>query len=81
MLKAGRIDAFSSNKAILYEISDSVPGSKVLPDVIAYELISIGVPKEKSALITKINDWIKTMKAGGKIDPMVQRAGLRGVAH
>ena len=81
MFKAGRIDAFSSNKAILYEISDSVPGSKVLPDVIAYELISIGVPKEKSALITKINDWIKTMKAGGKIDPMVQRAGLRGVAH
>ena len=81
MLKAGRIDAFSSNKAILYEMSDSVPGSKVLPDVIGYEFISIGIPKEKSALIPKINDWIKTMKAGGKIDPMVQRAGLRGVAH
>ena len=78
---AGRIDAFSSNKAILYEMSDSVPGSKVLPDVIGYEFISIGIPKEKSALIPKINDWIKTMKAGGKIDPMVQRAGLRGVAH
>jgi hypothetical protein len=48
--------------------------------VIGYEFISIGIPKEKSALIPKINDWIKTMTAGGKIDPMVQRAGLRGVA-
>ena len=80
MLKAGRIDAFSSNKAILYEMSDSVPNSKVLSDVIAYETMSIGVAKEKSAYIPKINEWIKKMNAAGKFEPMVKRAGLRGVA-
>jgi polar amino acid transport system substrate-binding protein len=49
MLKAGRIDVFFSNKAILYEMSDSVPGSRVLGDVIGYESMSIGVPKERAS--------------------------------
>ena len=80
MLKAGRIDAFSSNKAILYEMSDVVPGSKVLSDVIGYESMSIGIAKEKSALIPKINAWVKKMNTAGAIEPMVKRAGLRGVA-
>ena len=49
MLKAGQIDVFFSNKAILYEMSDSVPGSRVLGDVIGYESMSIGVPKERAS--------------------------------
>jgi polar amino acid transport system substrate-binding protein len=79
MLKAGRIDAFSSNKAILYEMSDSVPGSRVLLDVIGYESMSIGLPKERAAAIPKINDWIDGAVQQGQFNEMVKNSGLRGI--
>ena len=45
MLSSRRVDAFATNKANLYEISDRLPGSRVLEGAIAVEGISIGVPK------------------------------------
>ncbi len=80
MLKAGRIDAFSSNKAILYEMSDSVPGSRVLSDVIGYESMSIGVPKDRTAVIPKINDWIDKAIKQDQFNEMIKNAGLRGIS-
>ncbi len=80
MLKAGRIDAFSSNKAILFEMSDSIPGSRVLADVIGYESMAIGVPKDRAAAIPKVNLWIDSMNTSGKLAEIVTHSGLRGVA-
>jgi polar amino acid transport system substrate-binding protein len=80
MLKAGRIDAFSSNKAILYEMSDSVPGSRVLGDVIGYESMSIGVPKERASLIPQINDWIDRAMKQDQFNEMTKNSGLRGIS-
>jgi len=80
MLKAGRIDAFSSNKAILYEMSDSVPGSRVLGDVIGYESMSIGVPKERASSIPQINDWIDRVQKQDQFNEMTKNSGLRGIS-
>jgi polar amino acid transport system substrate-binding protein len=80
MLKAGRIDAFSSNKAILFEMSDSIPGSRVLADVIGYESMAIGVPKDRAAAIPKVNLWIDSVNTSGKLAEIVAHSGLRGVA-
>jgi len=80
MLKAGRIDAFSNNKAILYEMSDSVPGSRVLGDVIGYESMSIGVPKERASSIPQINDWIDRAMKQDQFNDMVKNSGLRGIS-
>lgn len=80
MLKAGRIDVFSSNKAILYEMSDAVPGSRVLADVIGYESMSIGIPKERAAAIPKINEWIDGAMQQGQINDMVKNSGLREIS-
>ncbi len=80
MLKAGRIDAFSSNKAILYEMSDSVPGSRVLGDVIGYESMSIGVPKERASSIPQINDWIDRAMKQDQFNEMTKNSGLRGIS-
>ena len=80
MLKAGRIDAFSSNKAILYEMSDSVPGSRVLGDVIGYESMSIGVPKERASSIPQINDWIDRAMKQDQFNDIVKNSGFRGIS-
>jgi len=80
MLKAGRIDVFSSNKAILYEMSDAIPGSRVLGDVIGYESMSIGVPKERASSIPQINDWIDRAMKQDQFNDMVKNSGLRGIS-
>ena len=80
MLKVGQIDVFFSNKAIFYEISDAVPGSRFLADVIGYESMSIGIPKERAAAIPKINDWIDGAMQQGQFNDMVKNLGLRGIS-
>jgi ABC-type amino acid transport substrate-binding protein len=79
MEQSGRIDVFSSNKAILYEMSDAFPGSRVFADVIGYESMSIGILKERAATIPKINDWIDGAMQQGQINEMVKNSGLRGI--
>ena len=50
-MRAGTIHAFATNKAILFELSDQLDGSRVLKGAWGIEKISIGIPiKRQSAL-------------------------------
>lgn len=80
MLKSKEIDAFATNKAILNELSDQVPGSKVLQGAWGYENFAIGIPKGRESGLTLLNEFIKEAKSNGQIDSAVKRSGLRGVA-
>lgn len=79
-LTSGKIDAFSTNKAILFELSDQIPGSKVMPDVIAYESIALGVPINRPNLKPYLDQFIQTLKLSGQLDAIISGSGLRGVA-
>lgn len=80
MLKSKDIDAFATNKAILNELSDQVPGSLVLKGAWGYENFAIGIPKGRESAIPLLNDFISQAKSNGQIDAAVKRSGLRGVA-
>jgi len=45
MLSTGKLDAFATHKAILFEMSDRIPGSRVLAGRYGLEGFAIGIPK------------------------------------
>jgi polar amino acid transport system substrate-binding protein len=79
-LIAGKIDAFSSNKGILFELSDQVPGSKVMPEVIGYESMALGVPIDRPNVKVELNQFIQSLQSSGQLAVIINRSGLRGVA-
>lgn len=81
MLAAGKIDVFSSNKAILFEMSDSVPGSMVLPGRWGLERLAFGIPKGRRAALPLVGDLVEAAKADGAVKAAVERAGLRGTVR
>lgn len=79
-LASGKIDAFSSNKGILFELSDQVPGSSVMSDVIGYESMALGVPIDRPNVKPYLDDFIQSIKSNGQLKAIIARSGLRGVA-
>ena len=80
MLKTGGIDVFASNKAILSEMSDAVPGSRILGGRWGLEHMAIGVPQGRAAGQAYLVSFAADVKAKGLVQRAAQRAGLRGLA-
>jgi polar amino acid transport system substrate-binding protein len=78
MLKARKVDVFAANKANLFEISDKLPGSRVLDGRIGVDEITIALPKGREAGMVYVRRYIEDAKSDGRVKAAVQRAGLRG---
>ncbi len=80
MLKSGKLDAFSTNKAILYELSDQLKGSRILSGTLGYENFALGVPLGREEVIPYLNGFIDRMNASGRMAEIIKFSGIRGVA-
>jgi polar amino acid transport system substrate-binding protein len=78
MLMAGKLEAFATNKATLFEMSDELPGSHVLDGRWGLESFAIGIPKGREAALPLVNSFVGEAKANGAVARAVARAGLRG---
>lgn len=78
MLKSGAVDVFAANKANLFEMSDKLPGSRVLDGRLGIDEISAALPKGREAGMAYVRTFIEDAKSEGLIKAAVQRAGLRG---
>lgn len=78
MLGEGGLDAFATNKAILHELSDNVPGSRVLPGAYGRESLAIGIPKGREQALPWLRQFVAAAKTNGQVARAVERAGLRG---
>lgn len=77
MLKQGGLDGFSTNNAILYELSDQVPGSRVLPGSWGLEHISLAIPLGRLGgrdFVARFNRYMQT----GPLQQAVDASRLRG---
>jgi polar amino acid transport system substrate-binding protein len=79
LLKVGTLDGFSTNKAILYEMSQSIDGSRVLPEVIGYENIALGVPWAQQDRVSQLNQFVDQIISSGKLTEIIRRSGTRGI--
>ena len=81
MLNAQQIDAFATNKGILFEMSDTLPGSRVIEGRWGLENLAIAVPKGRDAGRAFVQNFAKDMAQNGDLDKAIQRSGLRGTAR
>jgi polar amino acid transport system substrate-binding protein len=80
LFKQGEIDAFATNKGILFEMSEKLPGYRVLDDRWGLENLAIAVPKGRDAGRAFLQNFAERLQRDGQLAAMAQRAGLRGLA-
>lgn len=80
MLKSREIDAFATNKGILFEMADRLPGARVLPGNWGLEQLAIAIPKGREAGMDAVRRFADQAKADGSVQRAAERAGLRGTA-
>jgi polar amino acid transport system substrate-binding protein len=78
MLAAGNLDVFATNKPTLFEVSDELSGSRVLPGRYGLENFAIGIPKGREAALPFVNRFVEEAKGQGLVTRAIERAGLRG---
>ncbi|MBV8032746.1 MAG: SMP-30/gluconolactonase/LRE family protein [Betaproteobacteria bacterium] len=80
LLQGGRLDAFASNKGILNEMADRLPGSKILEGRWGLEHLAMAVPKGRDAGLAFLRSFADEAVASGAVASASERAGLRGMA-
>jgi len=79
LLAQGGIDGFATNKAILFELADQVPGARVLPGAWGYEHFAIGIPQGRAGGRAFLERFAReAAAAGGVLQRAVEQSRLRG---
>ena len=79
LIRSGVVDVFSANKGNLYQISDQLPGSRVLDGYFTVDEFALGIPIGRKIEMSLLNEFIEEIKSQGLIEAASKRAGVRGV--
>lgn len=80
MLLQQQIDVFATNKAILFEMADELPGSHILEGRWGLENLAIAIPKRREAGRALLQQFAHEARSSGLLHSAVRRSGLRGTA-
>ena len=78
MMERGELDAYATNKPTLFEMSDQMPGARILDGNWGAEHMAIAIPKGREAALPLLNGFIAEEQSPGALDAVQQQAGLRG---
>lgn len=78
MLQRRELDAFATNKAVLYELADGLPGARVLDSRWGLEQFAIAVPKGRKVAADYLRGFAAAVQRDGLVRDAGRRAGLRG---
>jgi polar amino acid transport system substrate-binding protein len=78
MLADKQLDAYATNKAILYEMADGLAGAKVLDGRWGLEHMAIAIPKGRESGLQQLGVLAEELRKTGIIARMIAQAGLRG---
>jgi polar amino acid transport system substrate-binding protein len=78
MVAAGKIDAFATNKATLFELAAKTLGVKVPSDRWGEERHGIAIPKGREQGVPYITAFTQDVLAQGLVNAAMDRAGLKG---
>jgi polar amino acid transport system substrate-binding protein len=79
MFSAGKVDAYATNKAVLFEMSSQSPGSRVLEGRWGIERFAIAIPKGRDQALAAASRFADDAKSTGLVTRAADRAGLRGI--
>jgi polar amino acid transport system substrate-binding protein len=78
MLKFEKADAIAANKPILFDISNRVPGFRVLDGRFATDQQHMVIPKGRALGMDYVRTFVEAAKSEGFVKAAVERAGIRG---
>ena len=78
-LQSKELDAFATNKGILFELNEKLSGFQVLQDRWGLENLAIAIPKGRQDALPYLNVFAQKVRESGQLDLMIKRAGLRGM--
>ena len=78
-LQSKELDAFATNKGILFELNEKLSGFQVLQDRWGLENLAIAIPKGRQDALPFLNVFAQKVRESGQLDLMIKRAGLRGM--
>jgi len=79
LLSSQQLDAFATNKGILFDLSDRVPGARILDGGYAIENQSLAIPKGRDAGAPFLTAFLDEARRSGLVRQAAERAKLRGV--
>jgi polar amino acid transport system substrate-binding protein len=79
MFERRELDLFATNKPTLFQMSDQMPGSRVLDGRWGVEHIAIAIPKGRDSAMEYLRRFVEEAQTSGLLSQAVERAGLRGV--
>jgi polar amino acid transport system substrate-binding protein len=80
MLLRGEIEAFATNKAVLFEMADRHPGTTVLDATWGTEHLALALPKGREVARAYLDTFSRDPDIADLIRGAARRAGLRGQA-
>ena len=80
MLRRGELDVYATNKAILFEMSDALPGARILDGNWGLEHMAIAIPRGREQGLPFVTGFAQEVQASGLVAQIRQQAGLRGAA-
>jgi len=78
-VRAGRADVMGSIKPVLFELSEQLPGSRVLDGRPGIESHAMVMPKGRDPGMVYARQFIEDAKSEGLVQAAIERAGARGV--
>jgi polar amino acid transport system substrate-binding protein len=78
MFGRGEIDLYATNKPTLFEMSDQMPGARILDANWGLEHMAIAIPKGREDALPLLNRFVTEEQSSGALDAIQQQAGLRG---
>ncbi len=78
-VKSGKAEVMGSLKPILFEMSNQLPGSRVLDGRPGIDPHAMAMPKGRDLGVAHTRQFIEDAKSEGLVKAAIERAGLRGV--
>ena len=78
LLEQNQIDGFATNNAILFEMADRVPGSRLLAGAWGLEHFALGIPQGRTAGRDFVARFAEEAARSGLLRHAIERSRLRG---
>jgi len=78
LLKSGRADVMGSIKPTLFELSNQLPGSRVLDGRPGIDPHAMAMPKGRDLGVAYARQFIEHAKSEGLVKASIERVGMRG---
>jgi polar amino acid transport system substrate-binding protein len=78
MIASGKADVIFSIKPSLYEVSNRLPGSRVLDGRLGVDPHAMVMPKGRGVGAAYARAFIEDAKSGGSVKAAIERVGMRG---